>query len=419
MKTLRVQTKDFLKKLPKTDGVYVFKNRRGEIIYVGRAASLKTRVSSYFPSTGSASSGQVLNYGDNYGGSTSIVRRPIEQFINEIVTISYKKTSNLLEAAVLENNLIKKYLPKYNVKEKDQKSFVYLFFDMKTDFPKPIIIRGRDLGKYSSQKSESLGPYQSYHTLKNILLVARKLYSYSTCAPNTGKSCFHKQINLCPGICIGEIPSKEYKKKIRKLISFLKSKYPKTAKKKIDDIALMPENPSISFRANKLKKIEGLVPNRAEGYDISHFQKGQAYGSIVVFEDGKPQNSKYRLFKIKKAKTGDDPTALKEIIERRLRHKEWPYPNLIVVDGGRAQVNTVVTVLKKVGVHIPVIGISKSGRHAQSTASKDVLIFQAGLKKSVRELLTSQKKFFQQVRNEAHRFSIKALRQSQIYAKRK
>ncbi len=397
---LLVKTENFLKKLPNSTGVYLFKNKKSEIIYVGRAASLKNRVASYF----------VFRNQTSNTRSPVSSRRPIEQLISEVYSVSYEKTSNLLEAAVLENNFIKKYLPKYNIKDKDNKSFVYLFFDVNTDFPKPLIIRGRDMDKYKPKKGIIVGPYQSQHVLKKILFVARRLFPYSTCLPAdrpaqsfSGKPCFHYQIGLCPGVCIDEISSKEYKKIINKLIKFLKAPFPKT-KKKIDDITLLPGKDA--FLTNG-----GF--SRIEGYDISHFQKGTAYGAMVVFKDSRPFKNDYRLFKMREAKTGDDTAAFKEVLERRLKHNEWPYPDLIVIDGGRQQVNAVCKTFKNAEVNIPVIGLAKIGGHSQSVANEDILIFETGLKKPIRGILFSQKKLFQQVRNEAHRFSLKALRRSQ------
>ncbi len=389
MKTLKVKIKDFLKKLPNAPGVYLFKNKKGEIIYAGRAASLKTRISSYFQN-------KTLN------------QRPVEQLIGDVVFVGYIKTSNLLEAAILENNFIKKYLPKYNVKDKDNKSFVYIFFDAKNDFPKPLIIRGKDLGKYKPEKGIIVGPYQSQHILKKILFVARRLFPYSTCLPfdsarGKPKPCFHYQIGLCPGVCVGEISSKEYKKIINKLTRFLKAPFPKT-KKKVDDIALFPEK-------NNFLQNSGF--SRIEGYDISHFQKEAAYGAMVVFKDSRPFKNDYRLFKMREAKTGNDTGAFKEVLERRLKHPEWPYPDLIVIDGGRQQANAVCKTLKNAGVNLPVIGLVKIYGHSQSAAKEDILIFETGLKKPIRGILYSQKRLFQQVRNEAHRFSLKALRKSQ------
>ncbi len=375
--------KNFLKKLPKNSGVYLF-YQKNKIIYVGRAANLKTRVSSYF----------VAKPNKHI--------RPIEQFMSEVGQLSFIETNNLLEAAVLENNLIKKYWPKYNIKDKDHKTFVYLFFNMKTDFPKPVIVRERELKQYNTPKTNLVGPFQSYHELKNILLVARRLYPYSICKPNSSKPCFHNQISLCPGVCTGEIDSKEYKKIIRKLIKFLKSKNPQTHIELLDDIALMP--------STHLGTYQGTYLNRIEGYDISHFKGSDTYGAMVVFINGKKSTKDYRLFKIREAKKESDTDALKEMLERRLKHTEWQYPNMIVVDGGRQQVNAIVKILGNKLKDQPVVGVSKSGKHSQSSSKDYKLIFRTGTKKAAREILAAQKDLFLKVDAEAHRFAIRQIR---------
>ncbi len=400
MKSIKVnKNKDFLKKLPKKTGVYLFLNKKKKVIYVGRAANLKTRISSYFLSVGSRTSN----------------RRPVEQFVGEVEKVSFVETNNLLESAVLENNLIKKYWPKYNIKDKDHKSFVYLFFNMNKDFPKPVVVRERDLKKYGLPRSAGkpknlVGPFQSVRELKNILSVARRIYPYSTCVPlaspaEGGKPCFHNQIGLCAGVCTREINSKEYKKIIRGLIRFLKSKNPKTNRKFLDDIVLIPHSTQI-MRSHK------ICTMRIEGYDISQFGKGDVYGSMAVFINRKASKKDYRLFKIKSAGVGDDTGALREVLERRLKHKEWQYPDIIVVDGGRQQVNTFLKILKNVNLEIPVVGISKAGKHSQSSAKDYNIIFSAKLKKSVREMFSAQKDLFLKVDAEAHRFAIKQVRKN-------
>jgi len=259
---IKTSQKNFLKEIPNSPGVYIFRNINGEIIYIGRAASLKNRVSSYFRKN-------TLN------------PRPIERLMSEVDSVGFQKTSNLLEAAVLENNLIKKHMPEYNVRDKDNRSFVYLFFNMNDDFPRPVIIRGRELGRYSpsngsvGDRKEIIGPFQSYHLLKKIILVARRLFPYSTCVPNSGRPCFHNQIGLCPGACVGAIEPKEYKRTVRKMIRFLRSLDPKTGEKNINDAILIPEEAILGDSRF----------TRIEGYDISHFQRGETYGSMVVFEE--------------------------------------------------------------------------------------------------------------------------------------
>ncbi len=378
-----------LKNLPNSPGVYIFKDAGKNIVYIGRAASLKNRVRSYFigmPGT-----------------------RPAEQLINKVKSISVIKTSNLLEAAVLENNLIKKYLPTFNIRDKDDKSYVYLFFDMNIDFPKPVIIRTKDFAKYSARKNKKIrlvGPFSSSKTLKDILHAARKIFPYSACVPNSGKPCFHYQIGLCPGSCVGEISPPEYKKNISGLIKFLNSKNPKTGKVTINDSLLIPGRLILPVVKPELKL------EKIEAYDISYSGEKNFYGAMVSFFRGKPDKNMYRLFKIRFTRPGDDTGAIKEIIERRMKHREWPYPDIIIVDGGR---NQTVAVKKSIGIsgaRIPVVGISKSGKHSASSSKNDKLVFGPELKPAVRELLRSQKSLLQAARNEAHRFSLKHSRLS-------
>ena len=150
---------------PNNPGIYWF-SKNGKRIYIGKAASLKKRISSYFRSKDSR----------------------INMMVNEADNISFKKTNSVLEAVILEANAIKKYLPKYNIKEKDDRSFVYLVIP-KEDFPKPFIARGREVEKYAS-RSNTFGPYQSYRILKTTLNFVRKIFPFSNCRPYQNKPCF-------------------------------------------------------------------------------------------------------------------------------------------------------------------------------------------------------------------------------------
>jgi excinuclease ABC subunit C len=139
---------------------------------------------------------------------------------------------------------------------------------------------------------------------------------------------------------------------------------------------------------------------RIEGYDISHFAGKGSYGSMVVFENNQPDKQEYRLFKIKKAKEKDDVGALKEVLSRRIEHNEWQYPDIILIDGGRGQVNAVHRVIKDKSLGIPVVGIAKG------EGKKDQLIFK-DISKDLRKIIKGNKRVFQQVRDEAHRFAKK------------
>lgn len=370
------------KKFPQAPGVYFFIGKNNKILYIGRAVNLKKRILNYFQK----------NFDPRIGEMISLVK-----------DIKYKKTKNLLEAIILEANLIKKYWPKYNVKDKDDRSFVYIIIP-KNEYPKPFIIRGKELEKFSSTISDIFGPYQSFSLIKSALKIIRRIFPYGICKPFSGKACFDYQIGLCPGLCIGAISKENYQKNIRNLILFLKGenkKLFKNLKKEnpdkikalihIQDVALIKSDEFIV----KLPKHQLL--NRIEAYDISHFSGKETVGAMAVLNNGELDKSQYRKFIIKKA-GNNDLLALEEMILRRFNHKEWQMPNLILVDGGLPQVRHISNIFKDKNINIPIIGISKF--------SGDKLIFQKNIKKSIRNLIEISKNDLLKLRDETHRFAI-------------
>jgi excinuclease ABC subunit C len=364
-----------IKKAPKSPGVYLFKNKKGEVIYVGRAANLKNRLENYLHP----------------------VDFKIRKMVDEANDLKIKKTKNLLEAIILEANLIKKYEPIYNTKEKDNRSFVYIVIP-KIKWSYPRIVRQREVEKYLLSESFVFGPLRSYSLAKNFLLLVRKIFPYSTCKLNQGKPCFHYQIGLCSGKCLGKINESEYQEIIDNLINFLKGENKKVKKfltekfkeklyflEHFEDISLIDEEKRPSLN----KKIEA--------YDISHFSGKETVGSLIVFENNDFNKSLYRRFKIKKAKPFDDFSALKEVLERRFNHSEWQFPDLILIDGGKAHIKVAEKVLEKMGLKIPVVGIAKF--------KNDKLIFGQNVKKSVKELLEISFETLKKIRDEAHRFA--------------
>ncbi len=368
--------------MPDKPGVYMFIDGKGSILYVGRATNLKRRVASYFRNPPS-------------GGDTRI-----KEMVGLAVKLKHYVTENVLESFILEANLIKKYWPKYNIREKDDRSFVYIVI-AKADYPKPVIARGKDLGKFPYGSADIFGPYKSLRIAGEILKIARRIFPYGTCKPNQGKACFHYQIGLCPGICVGAISKKDYQKNINNLILFLRGEKKRLIKK------LTKENPKQAESLKHIRDASLLIRedggigvgkiNRLEAYDISHFAGKETYGAMIVFSGGEENKNEYRLFKIKSAPANDDLAALKETIERRFRHKEWPAPDLIVIDGGRPQVLAVSRVLRDNNIKTPILGISKLGN--------DKMIFPLGTKKSFQELAETSKNIFLRARDEAHRFA--------------
>lgn len=416
---MAISTLDRLKKKQKTapnkPGVYLWRNAKKQPIYIGRASSLKNRLQGYFNSKDSR----------------------IQEMVKTARSLDWQETNTLLEAVILEANLIKKHWPKYNVRDKDDKSFVYLAI-LKGDFPKPIIIRGRELEKYKGKKAtdktmELFGPFKSYRLLKTVLEIIRPIFPYSTCRSiaeipasrrDKPKPCFHYQIGLCPGVCINKADKKEYKKNINNLILFFKGDKKRllaqlkkdnlsasggseaiTALEHVRDTALLSQSNSLLSKPSDLEKF------RIEGYDISHMAGKNPVGAMVVFENGGANSSEYRIFKIKGENTQSDTDMLKEVLERRLKHKEWEMPDIIFIDGGLAQVRAAKNVLDAFGSsaswRMPVVGLSKAGKHSASSAKDDKLVI-LNAKKVGKDILVSSKKLFQQVRDEAHRFAIKA-----------
>lgn len=401
--TIKQKLEEKAKKLPLAPGVYLF-TRGNEVLYVGKATKLRQRVSQYFNL--SLTTGRDIR---------------IQQMVSLAKDIKFYATDSVLEAIILEANLIKKYWPKYNVKEKDDRSFIYIVISKKDDFPKPIIIRGHELSTFPFPLSafHLFGPYQSSTVVNNALKIIRRIFPYGTCKPfdpaqgKPGKPCFYYQIGLCPGICANAISKKNYQKIIKNIVLLLSGKKkillkklqvenPKKARalQHIQDVSLIQREPDIENLKFKIKN----SAERIEGYDISHLAGKETYGSMVVFKNNQPDKNEYRLFKIRKSPASDDLKALAETLTRRFNHKEWQFPDLIMIDGGRPQISYVSKILDDLNINIPVVGISKYGG--------DELVFPLKTKKIAREFAQNIKNTLLKIRDEAHRFALKSSRKS-------
>lgn len=380
-----------IKKIPDSFGVYLF-YEKGKLVYVGKATSLKKRIKSYLkPKTG----------------------RLIEILIEKVDEVKWQETDSALEALILEANYIKKLKPKYNIKEKDDKSWNFLVIT-KEDFPKLKAIREKNL--IVKDYKYVFGPYVQGKT-SEILKILHLLFNISRCNHEQKKPCFDYQLKKCLGVCTSQISKKEYNKKVIKpLVLFLKGekktllnslqKEMKKASlsqdfeeakrikdqlfslKKIADFALLDK----TFFKNNIQR-EKLI-NRIEGYDVSNLGDEVIVGSMVVFKNEKESKKNYKKFKIKTRKTQDDTGSLREIIERRFNHPEWSLPDLILIDGGVGQVNAVKKSLKK---DIPVVGIIKGKKR-----DKNEFIYEKKYKKWVEK----NKNLLIKVRDEAHRFAL-------------
>lgn len=373
-----------IKQFPDSPGVYRFLDAKGGILYIGRATSLRKRVGQY-------------------------VTKRIDARIAEMVSLArdvrYEQTETVLEAIILEANLIKKHWPKYNVKDKDNRSFLYIVIPS-GDYPRPLIVRHRELEKISAIKAHIFGPYQSVTLVKNALKIIRRIFPYSTCTPNMGKPCFDRQIGLCPGVCEGVVSKRDYQKTIRNIILLLSGKKElllrRLAKAHPEKAASLRHIQDVSLITRDELTADHAAAHRIEGYDISHLTGKETYGSMVVFIDGEPDKEEYRSFGIKDAAAGDDLHALEEMLVRRFRHAEWAMPDLIMIDGGKPQVDHIAGVFRKYHIVVPFVGVSKYGG--------DALVFSGATKQTIRELARSLKPTLLRVRDEAHRFALRASR---------
>ncbi|MEK7181202.1 MAG: excinuclease ABC subunit UvrC [Patescibacteria group bacterium] len=410
--------KNLYQNLPPTPGVYIMKNAKGEILYIGKAVNLKRRVSSYFQ--------KAHEY-------------RIEKLVSQIRKIDYEKTDTGLEALILESDLIKKHQPPFNVLEKDDRSFLYVEIT-KEKFPRVLLVRGKDKANSYSSNSQRLtsniyyGPFISSSAIREAMKIIRRIFPYSTHnlkTPLTSgytlnpKPCFDYGLGLCPGTCVGAISQKDYAKNIKNIKLFFAGKKKKILESLKKEIRVLSKNLEFE-KAEKTKhqifalqhiqdtafisESEVISPKllvnsrRIEGYDISNISGTSAVGSMVVFMNGKPERSSYRKFKIYTVKGPDDTGMIKEILSRRLRHKEWPFPDLILIDGGGGQINAAKSALVVAGLKIPVIGIVKGPERKRN----DII----GLAPK-----WIDKKVLIQVRDEAHRFAIsyhKKLRRKQM-----
>jgi len=365
-------TKDDLKNLilPDAPGVYFFLDARKKILYIGKATSLKNRVRSYFAPDLKDKRSEL-----------------IENMVAEAISIDVTETESVLEALILETNLIRSHKPRFNTRSKDDKSYNHLVITNE-EWPRVLVVRGRDISeKFLKEEIKyEFGPFPSGLLLRDALKIVRKLFKfYDTKQPlgsektkmARGKIDFNRQIGLYPE------PDKrdEYLTTIRHLGLFFKGKK-KTIIKEIEREMMRTAKAEEFELASRLKKqlfalqhIEDIalvksdntfartVSARVEAYDIAHMAGQDMVGVMVVIQNAEALKSDYRKFKIKTLKQANDPAALREVLRRRFTHTEWPLPDLIVVDGNSIQKNAAESLLKELNLAIPVAAVVKDDRH--------------------------------------------------------
>lgn len=352
------------KDIPDAPGVYQFYRNR-ELLYVGKATSLRDRVRSYF------SLDLIVGRGPK-----------IAKMIADATMVRWEETESVLEALILEAQLIKKHQPPANTRDRDNKSFNYLVIT-KEAYPRVLVVRGRELLQSWNDTDilHLFGPFPQGGILREALGIVRKIFPFrDKCAPGATRGCFNKELGLCPGVCDGSISREEYKQTIKHIATLFSGKKSSLVK----DLMQLMEKASQEERFEDAAKInkqiyalthirdvalikrertsDGGASFRIEAYDVAHTAGTSPVGVMVVVQDGEPETRSYRTFTIRTV-GNDDMRALSEILERRLGHPEWPYPQLMVVDGGAIQKQAAERLLKKHGVMIPVVAVTKDEHH--------------------------------------------------------
>ena len=397
--------KKTLSKLPFSPGVYFFRDQKGQLLYIGKAASLKDRVGSYF---------QNINNQN----------RPIEWVLDKVLKIEYQMTESVLEAYVLEQSLIKKHQPPYNILGKDDKSFCYVIFTQEK-FSRILIVRETDKHRFMQKKDGEvrakriIGPFVSRKILEEVLRILRKIFPYHSLDQPSEKKCFDFQIGLCPGPYAGKIGVREYAKNINAIKAVLlgrkniwlkkeERQMRKLAQEKRFEEAAVLRNKILALKRLKdislLKEDEKEVvfeernKKRIEGYDISSLAGQLFVGSMVVFQGDQgifiPDKKQYRRFRIKNKLIQDDFSAMREVLERRFSRQDWPLPDLILIDGGEEHLKLAKNVL---GKNIEKIGLLAV---AKGPTRKKIDLRHSGPQ------ICLDEKAIRQIRDEAHRFAI-------------
>lgn len=384
--------------LPDSPGIYQFKDGSGEILYIGKATSLRDRVRSYF-------------------GDDLVVQRGqrLVDMVAKASHVDFVETDSVLEALILEANLINLHQPKYNALGKDNKSFYYVVVT-KEEFPRVLILRGRDIEKKTLKKElvvkTKFGPFPYGNQLKEALRIIRKIFPFNDKdSIKKDQAEFYRQIKLAPDLKDSEV-KKRYQENISNVILFFKGSKRVIVQKLRDKMMRLADRMEFE-RANEVKKqifalehikdvslikkeniSKRITGFRIEGYDIAHISGTNMVGVMTVIEQGEPAKDQYRKFNVKGFDKANDVGALEEIFRRRMGHVEWPFPELIVVDGALPQKSRVEKVLREIGLKIPVVAVVKNEKHKP----KGIL----GLKKFTEQY----KDEIILVNDEAHRFAV-------------
>jgi excinuclease ABC subunit C len=425
-----------LDKLPTTPGIYFHKNSGGEIIYIGKAANLRNRVRQYFQ-------------------NSRLRDVKTEALIAEIADIDWLELESEADALFLEAELVKRYLPAYNILLRDDKSLLYVRIDYNSSYPTVTTVR-RPL----DDGARYFGPYINSFAIKKALRCLRRAFPFATDRPvNQKRAGLHYHLGLDPGLEDGRTSLEDYRKNLRKLMKYLKGERAalmRSINKEMKAAAKAQNFERAAVLRNQLRSLESLkrqtifgdrevidassdqalvelaellglarAPRRIEGFDISHMQGSDSVASMVVFVSGVPYKSSYRKFKMRLLGI-DDFAHMKETVSRRLREdnrRKWGEPDLILIDGGKGQLRAGLSARDEAGmIKTPMIGLAKREEEI-IVAKKDIESMTQDIAVKAKKLGALIKdepnfliillppnshvlKLLQRIRDESHRFAV-------------
>ena len=410
--------------LPKSPGVYLMKDDKGRVIYVGKALSLRDRVASYFQA------------------ATKLEHKKAG-LLDDVADFDTLQTDSEVEALLAENRLIKDIQPKYNARLLDDKTFPYLMVTTGEDYPGVYITR-----EPKTEGVKLYGPFTSVYQLKEAIQHLQRAFKFRTChleileadpKKRFFRPCLLYAINQCTAPCADKVSKELYREDIGRLTRFLDGNrkavlaeleremrlaaeglHFERAAKLRDEIKSLqalghratrgteqfwqPEafvtNPQESMA--KLQEMLGLAepPRIVEGIDIAHLQGGEMVGSKVCFIDGVPFKDGYRRYKIKHGLGNNDYASIQEVVSRRYREagqNNELYPDVILIDGGLGQLHAALDVFKTMDGRPPMV---------ISLAKKEELVYMQSRAEPLRlERNHIGLKLLQYIRDEAHRFA--------------
>lgn len=357
-----------LKTLPRSPGVYFHKSKSGEIIYVGKAAVLKNRVRQYFQ--------------NSRGHDTKTLA-----LVNEIDDTDWVETESEIDALFLESEMVKRYMPRYNVLLRDDKSQMFVRIDMKSEWPTVTFTRNP-----YDDGAEYYGPFYNAFALKKALRYLRPIFPYLIKPSEKQVSRLESDLGLSPDV---EGDPEAYKRNLRKLISYIKGHRKKLAAELEAEMKQAAKRHDFEMAAklrNRLRYMKELqnrvmfgdrefldiskdkalsdlvalfslpgIPKRIEGYDVSHQGGANVVASMVVFTNGASDRAEYRKFKAK-LQQNDDTATMADTIFRRFGEKNvksWGSPDLVIIDGGKGQLRAALKAMQERGMAVPTISIAK------------------------------------------------------------